>query len=130
MVAKEGLPKAKAAQLYEVRSLWLLCGATALSEGGGYGGENTRLSISCRAATKVIDLQKKRRKRYTSLLPAVLKSWAIFGRCKGLSLQKTIPAILANPNMRSKAQSGVLASAGLRITTTFTDCTRCTTSTK
>ena len=48
--------------------------------------------------------QKKRRKRYTSLLPAVLKSWAIFGRCKGLSLQKTIPAILANPNMRSKAQ--------------------------
>ena len=55
MVAKEGLPKAKAAQLYEVRSLWLLCGATALSEGGGCGGENTRLSISCRAAAKVID---------------------------------------------------------------------------
>ena len=37
-----------------------------------------------------------------------------------LSLQPTIPVIPANPNMRSKAQSGVLASAGLRITTTFT----------
>ena len=59
MVAKEGLPKAKAAQLYEVRSLWLLCGATALSEGGGCGGENTRLSISCRAPQKLSTVSKE-----------------------------------------------------------------------